>query len=90
MQNGKALDGVMRTVTLKMPDALARKLEIAAKQEHVSRSALVRCAVEKYLEEDLASSSQPSAYALVEAFAGSVEGPRDLSTHPGHMEGYGE
>jgi predicted transcriptional regulator len=79
----------MTTVTLKMPDVLARKLRVAADRQHVTRSALVRSAVARYIEEDLPDASQPSAYDLVEAFAGSVQGPRDLSTHPRHMEGYG-
>ena len=79
----------MTTVTLKMPEVLARKLGVAAKRQHTSRSALVRSAVAKYIEEDLPDASQPSAYDLVAPFAGSVGGPRDLSTNPAHMEGYG-
>ena len=79
----------MTTVTLKMPEVMARKLGIAAKRQHTSRSALVRSAVAKYIEEDLPDASQPSAYDLVESFAGSVDGPRDLSANPRHMDGYG-
>jgi hypothetical protein len=80
----------MTTVTIKMPELLVSKLGIAAKKRHTSRSALVRCAVEKYVEEDLPDSEQPSACDLVRDFVGSVEGPRDLSSHSRHMKGYGE
>ena len=83
------MEDVVTTVTLKMPELLARKLGIAAKRQHTSRSALVRLAVAKYIEEDLPDTSQPSAYDLVGAFVGKVKGPHDLSTHPRHMEGYG-
>ena len=79
----------MTTITLKMPDVLVRKLAAAAERQQTSRSALVRTAVAKYIEEDLPEASQPSAYDLVEGFAGSLQGPHDLSTHPRHMEGYG-
>lgn len=80
----------MTSVTLKMPDGLARKLHAAAKGQRVSRSALVRVAIAKYIEEDLPASGPPSAYDLVKAFAGSTQGPRDLSTNLRHMEGYGQ
>ncbi len=79
----------MTTITLKVPEALAHKLGVAAKRQHTSRSALIRTAVMKYIEDDLPDPSQPSTYDLVEAFAGKAQGPRDLSTDPRHMEGYG-
>jgi len=79
----------MTTVTTKMPEALARKLGVAAKRQHTSRSALVRSAVEKYIEGDLPDASRPSAYDLIQEFAGTVEGPEDLSSNSRHMAGYG-
>ncbi len=80
----------MTIVTLKAPEALVRKIRIAAQKQHISRSALVRRAIEKYINEDLSEAGQPSAYDLVEEFSGKVTGHRDLSTHPRHMAGYGK
>jgi len=80
----------MTTLTLKVPDLLARKIDGAAKRQHASRSAFIRRAVERYISEDLAENEQPSAYDLIRDFVGTVEGPRDLSTNPRHMEGYGK
>ena len=79
----------MTTVTLKMPHVLARRLDDAAEKRQTSRSALIRTAVLKYIDEDQADSTTPSAYDLVREFAGTVEGPRDLSSHPNHLRGYG-
>ncbi|MEI7899778.1 MAG: CopG family transcriptional regulator [bacterium] len=80
----------MTTVTLKMPHVLARRLGDAAEKRQTSRSALIRTAVLKYIEEDRPASAKPSAYDLVREFSGTVEGPRDLSAHPRHMQGYGK
>ncbi len=80
----------MTVVTFKVPEALARKLRLAARNQQTSKSALVRRAVETYIDADLPSSARPSAYDLVSEFAGTVQGPRDLSTHRRHMTGYGK
>jgi metal-responsive CopG/Arc/MetJ family transcriptional regulator len=80
----------MITVTLKMPHALARRLGDAAEKRQTSRSALIRTAVLKYIDEDQPDSTTPSAYDLVREFSGTVEGPCDLSSHPNHVQGYGK
>lgn len=80
----------MAIVTFKAPEGLVRKLRIAARKRHVSQSAIVRCAVEMYIDKNLPENGRPSAYDLVKEFVGTVEGPRDLSTHPRHMRGYGK
>jgi len=80
----------MTTVTLKMPQTLAIRLGVAAEKRQTSRSALIRSAVLKYIEEDQADSTKPSAYDLVREFSGTVDGPSDLSAHPRHMQGYGK
>ncbi|MBN1676727.1 MAG: ribbon-helix-helix protein, CopG family [Kiritimatiellae bacterium] len=79
----------MTTMTLKVPEALVRKIRAAAEKRHTSRSAIMRRALEKYIDENLPDADQPSAYDLVREFAGTVIGPCDLSTHPRHMKGYG-
>ena len=80
----------MPVVTLKVPEMLARKIRIAAQKQHTSRSAIVRRAIERYIDEDLPDTDQPSAYDLVKEFVGTVAGHQDLSTHPRHMDGYGK
>ena len=79
----------MPVMTLKMPDELARKIRLAAEKLSTSRSAIVRRAVERYIDEGLAQSDELSAYGLAKEFAGRVKGPRDLSTNPRHMKDYG-
>jgi metal-responsive CopG/Arc/MetJ family transcriptional regulator len=79
----------MTTVTLKMPEALARRLKAVAEKRRTSRSSVMRQAIEKYIDEDLADSEQPSALDLVKEVVGTVKGPRDLSSDPRHMKGYG-
>jgi Arc/MetJ-type ribon-helix-helix transcriptional regulator len=80
----------MTTVTLKMPEPLARQVRVAAEKRHTSRSAIVRQAVEKYINADIPDSEQPSAFDLVKEFAGAVKGPADLSSNPRLMKGYGQ
>ena len=80
----------MTTVTFKMPQVLVRRLGVAAKKRQTSRSALIRTAVLKYIDEGQPDATQPSAYDLVREFSGTVEGPCDLSSNPNHMQGYGK
>jgi hypothetical protein len=80
----------MDTVTVKMPEPLARRLGILATRRHLSRSAVVRSAVERYLDADVYPvSNRPSTYDMVKEVAGTIEAPVDLSTSPKHLEGYG-
>lgn len=79
----------MTTVTLKMPAALATRLQLAAERLHTSRSDIIRRAVADYIDHEMVSAEQPIALDLVRDFVGKVEGPPDLSTHPRHLQGYG-
>ena len=78
----------MLTVSFKMPDELAARIAAAAGDRGVSRSALVRDAVESYLQE--LSTGKGSVAELAGNLVGAVKGPRDLSSHPKHMEGFGD
>ena len=75
----------MTTMALKVPDVLVRKIVLAAERQHTTRSALIRLAVEKYIDEDLPDRAQVSAYDLVKCVAGTVQGPRDLSSNERHL-----
>ena len=79
----------MRTVSLKIPDALDDRLEAAARKRGVSKSELLRKAVARLLpdgEPADGSSFLEKAGKLV----GCVGGPPDLSFNPRHLRGYGE
>jgi hypothetical protein len=75
----------MSIVSLKMPDELASQLTAAARRRGVSRSALLRDALRAYLQ----AAPAGSAAELVDDLIGAFEGPRDLSHHPKHLEGFG-
>ena len=75
----------MRTISLKLPDDLERRLSFLAKRRRTSRSEVIRAALEAF-EPVRATSFTEAAGDLV----GSLEGARDLSTSERHMAGYGK
>ena len=77
----------MSTVSLKMPEELATRLAAAARRRGMTRSALVRDALESYLR--LVGPGNGSAAELARDLIGVVEGPRDLSQHSKHLKGFG-
>jgi metal-responsive CopG/Arc/MetJ family transcriptional regulator len=77
----------MPTVSLKMPEELATRLAAAARRRGMTRSALVRDALESYLRRQ--GPGNGSAADLARDLIGVVEGPRDLSDGPKHMKGFG-
>lgn len=81
----------MKTLTVKLPDELAVRLEKRAMQFGVSKSALVRESIERDLTQGERVEEQPSVYDLVKDDLGCFEsGLSDLSTDPKHLEGFGE
>ena len=81
----------MKTVTVKLSDELAVRLEKRAKRRGVSKSALLRESLEHELAgRNGAVEEEPSAYDLMKDGFGCVDsGIGDLSTNPKHMEGFG-
>jgi predicted DNA-binding protein len=80
----------MKTMTVKLPDELAVRLEKRARRLGISKSALVREWVERDLKETHAIEEEPSAYEVMKKGFGCVKsGIGDLSTNPKHMEGFG-
>jgi hypothetical protein len=79
----------MTVVTCKLPKRLAAKLERVAKDEHRSKQALLREAIEHRLKTKRPA-PRVSAYDLVKHLVGTLEGPTDLATNPEHMKGFGE
>jgi Arc/MetJ-type ribon-helix-helix transcriptional regulator len=79
----------MKTISLKLPNQLARELDETAKAERKNRSEFFREA----LTEKLAScqkNRQPSVYELTSDLCGAGDsGIGDLSTNPKHFDGFG-
>ena len=77
----------MTTVSLKVPAVLEQRLARLARSRGASRSAVIREALERLLNE--ASAHPDSCLALASDLIGSVEGPADLSHNKKHLEGCG-
>jgi hypothetical protein len=81
----------MSTLTIKLPERLANQLEAEARRLNLPKSRMAR----QFLEEGL-NRKQPKAgkgrsfHDLAKDLCGSFKGPRDLSTNPKYMEGFGE
>ncbi len=79
----------MTPVSLKMPRALVVEVSEAARRRGVSRSALIREALEAFLSAERAA--QPvSALSQALDLAGAFPGPEDLSVNPHYMRGFGQ
>lgn len=80
----------MHTLTVKMPQQLAAALDEISAREHLSKSELVRRAIENYLRAQNTGGSRASvldrAGDLVGCFKG---GPKDLASNPRHLAGFG-
>ena len=76
----------MKTVTVKLPEPLAAWLSRRARALGRPQSDLVREALQRFRE----GTSGVSCHDLFADVCGVIDGPRDLSTHPKHMAGFGE
>ena len=77
----------MTTITLKVPQILAAKLEAVAAKKRVPKSKYVRDALSAALKKE---KTQPSMYDLMKDAIGCVNsGKKDLATNPKYMKGYG-
>jgi predicted transcriptional regulator len=76
----------MPAISLKLPEALNRQLTELAVRHKTTRSAVLRAALEAFAS---ASASAGSVTSLAADLAGSLEGPKDLSTAARHLDGYG-
>lgn len=78
----------MKTMSLKVPDALNAQVEEVARRTGRSKSLVVRMALSEFLPQR-GRSSQRSFLARALDLAGSVTGPPDLSTNKRRLDGYG-
>jgi hypothetical protein len=77
-----------KTLSVKLPAALDAKLAAAAARRRVSKSAVIRGALERALA-DAGGRRAGSFLALARDLHGCVTGPGDLSYHSRHLRGYG-
>jgi serine/threonine protein kinase len=78
---------LMRTISLKVPDAIDEKLEALARDLGKTKSEITREALVHFLEERPASGV--SCLDLVRDLVGIARGPGDLASNKKHMRGYG-
>lgn len=78
----------MKLLSLKLPPVLNAKLSALARERRTSKSAVVRDALEAYFAGD-GKPPKLSALDLVSDLVGRFEGPKDLSTNPKYMRGFG-
>ena len=79
----------MSTLSLKLPDSLLRRLDQESRHRRMTKSALVRAALERELAQP-ETASGASCYDLARDLAGSLKKlPKDLATNPQYMENFG-
>lgn len=78
----------MKTISLKLPDDVDRKLSARAERVGTSKSALIREAIEGLLAEG-SDGRKGSFLELAGDLIGCVEGPGDLSYNKEYMKDFG-
>ncbi len=78
----------MATVSLKLPDPLALQLARTAKRRNMSKSALIRDALQAYLS-GKENHPHESALSLARDVQGMLAGPEDLSTNKNYLQNFG-
>jgi metal-responsive CopG/Arc/MetJ family transcriptional regulator len=76
----------MKTITVKLPDPLAAWLSRRASELGRPQSEVVREALQRAVE----GTSGGSCHDVFADVCGVIDGPKDLSTNPKHMAGFGE
>ena len=78
----------MKTISLKLADTFDAELTAAARQRGMSKSALIRDALEKFLAIN-GHEETGSALSLAKDLAGCLDGPEDLSVNPDYLRNFG-
>jgi Ribbon-helix-helix protein, copG family len=79
----------MKTISLKLPDALHAKLAQLSRHRSTGKSEVVRAALEAYFAAKQ-NGAELSCADLAGDLIGAVAGPKDLATDPKHLAGYGQ
>ena len=79
----------MNTISLKVPEPLAIRLKDTARRKGVSKSVLIRAALEAYLQTE-GTERPESALSQVADLAGMLSGPEDLSVNKDYLRNFGQ
>jgi len=80
----------VRTLSMKVPEALDDDLGVLAARRGVSKSALIRDAMSELVARERVDRVPLGSFlALAEDLAGCVEAPEDLSTNKVYLDDYG-
>lgn len=83
------LEESVKTISLKLPEPLDARLTTLIQKRGMSKSAIIREALEEYLSRE--GEPNPGSFLeLAQDLCGCVEGAVDLSTNQGHLDGYGQ
>ena len=80
----------MKTVSIKLNDAVANQLHRTAKRMRSSKSVVVQKALKAFLSTNGHKYDGGTCAELAGSLLGSLEGPGDLSFNPKYMEGFGK
>lgn len=81
----------MNILTVKLPPALDEALTQASAHDHISKSALVRQALQAYLVQRQSTTAFVSALDRAGDLVGCFEGgPTDLASNPAHLADFGK
>jgi Arc/MetJ-type ribon-helix-helix transcriptional regulator len=80
---------LMRTISLKLPEALLAQLDQEARARRTTKSSVVRESLARTLSQEKPARVR-SCFEVARDLAGSVRGlPEDLAVNPAYMEGFG-
>ncbi len=79
----------MKTLSLKVPVALDRRLAASVARRGISKSQAIRAALEAYLNAE-GNGATGTVLDLAGDLVGCVRGPGDLSTNPKYMKDFGK
>ena len=81
----------MKTLSIKIPEKLDRRIAHEIAQRRTPKSVFVREVLDAFFSAGKLSKKQPTVFDLTRDLAGMYRGgPKDLSTNPKHMEGFGK
>lgn len=80
----------MKTLSLKIPEQLDRRIAHEVARRHIPKSVLVREALDKYLAGAAPAGKRPRFLDLAGDLIGRYSGPGDVSTNPKYLKDFGK
>ena len=78
----------MKTIVVKVPDPLDKKLRAAAKRRHSNKGTVIRTVLERYFAER--TEQAVSCYDITKDLRGKFSGLPDLSHNKKYLKGFGQ